>query len=430
MLILALDVDVAVIRAAVLDVATALPVVATACVQSGIDHPSPEAAELRLDRLWSAVSTAARSVAQAVDGIEGVGLCVITPALVLLDDQDKPAAPIWLPDDRRARSTARQVQAEVGEELLAETGNGPIPGLVSALSFRQMLGDDPYLIREVRRFLHLNGWLALHMTGNAAFDPANASLTGVYGTLTTHSWSQRWCEYFEVDPAWLPPVLDRAPTVGTIRSAVAAELGVAAGLPLKLGTDPISLMIQAAEMKPWDLLHDLGDPQRLIVRVEKPRADGRRLISRFGLGKGFLETAFNPIGPRALRWLHALCFRDQSEEEFRERTIPQAMETETRVAFDPPFLTGDSLCISANRAAFRDLTIAADRMDLLASLLSEMRRRHELAIQTLKRDVPIQRILVRSDDAEFMMGLLPYSRQLPIQRIEAEPLTAICRLFH
>src|SRR5262249_27361684 len=106
MLILALDVDVAVIRAAILDVATALPVGATACVQYGIDQPTPEAAEVRLNRLWSAVSAAARSVAQAVDGIEGVGLCIIAPGLVLLDDQDNPAAPIWLPDDRRARAAA------------------------------------------------------------------------------------------------------------------------------------------------------------------------------------------------------------------------------------------------------------------------------------------------------------------------------------
>src|SRR5215468_2983637 len=154
MRILGLELDTAVVRAAVLDVVTGQPIGSIARADYSVDRPTPEAAEVRLDHLWSAVSAAARSVAQAVDGIEGVGLCVITPALVLLDDQDKPAAPIWLPDDRRARSAARQVQAEVGAELLAEIGNGPIPGLVSALGFRQMLGDDPYLIREVRRFLH------------------------------------------------------------------------------------------------------------------------------------------------------------------------------------------------------------------------------------------------------------------------------------
>src|SRR5690348_6111256 len=103
-----------------------------------------------------------------------------------------------------------------------------------------MLVRDAYLIREVRRYLHLNSWLALHLTGEAAFDPVNASLSGVYGTLTTRAWSPRWCEYFEVEAAWLPAVVPATMTVGTIRSAVAAELGVPAGLPLKLGSSDTS----------------------------------------------------------------------------------------------------------------------------------------------------------------------------------------------
>jgi xylulokinase len=292
-----------------------------------------------------------------------------------------------------------------------------------------MLGDDPYLIREVRRYLHLNGWLALHLTGNAGFDPANASLTGVYGTLTTRSWSPRWCEYFEVDPAWLPPVLDGAATVGTIRSAVAADLGVPAGLPLKLGTDPMSLLVHAVEMEPGDLFHDLDDPQRLVIRVEKPRADGRRLVSRFGLGDGCLETAFNPIGPGSLRWLHALCFRDRSDEEFRQRTIPQAMERGTRVAFDPPFLTGDCLGISAIRAAFRDLTLTTDRLDLLAALLAEMRRRHEIAIQTLSQNSAIRREFVRGSDAELLKRILPQPADATVPSTYATPLHAVVSLF-
>jgi xylulokinase len=429
MLILALEVDVAVVRAAVLDVTPSLPIGATACVEYTLDKPTPEASEAPADRVWSAVGAAARSVAQATEGIEGVGLCTATPGLVVLDDRDRPAAGIRLPDDRRARTAARQVQADVGADLLAETGNIPLPGLVSALSFRQMLEDDPYLIREVRRYLHLNGWLALHLTGNAAFDPAGASLTGFYGTNSNSDWSPRWCEYFEIDPVWLPPVIDGAATVGTIRSAVAHELGIPAGLPLKLGTDAISLMLHAVDFKPGSLFHDLSDPQRLVIRVETPRADGRRLVSRFGLGEGCLETVFNPVGPGSLRWLHALCFRDQSDEEFRLRTIPQAPATASRVTFDPPYLTGDSLGIVAARAAFRDLTPATDRMELLAAMLTEMRNRHEKAMGLLGWDRSARRIYVRGGDAEFALGLLKYEKDLDFHFVQPTPLTAIASLF-
>src|SRR5262249_19259340 len=175
MRILALDVGYESITSAILDVASSQSVGARTRVEYAVDRPTPEADEVPADRLWSAVTSAARAVALPEEGIEGIGLSVLTPAPVLLDEKDQPAAPIRLPQDRRARRAARQVQAEAGGKFLAETGNRPLPGGISAVAFRQMVVDDPYLIREVRRYLHLNSWLALRMTGETAFDRANAS---------------------------------------------------------------------------------------------------------------------------------------------------------------------------------------------------------------------------------------------------------------
>ena len=53
----------------------------------------------------------------------------------------------------------------MGEEFLAATGNRPLPGGMSAICYRQQLVDDPYLTHRVKSYLHLNGWLGLHMTG-------------------------------------------------------------------------------------------------------------------------------------------------------------------------------------------------------------------------------------------------------------------------
>ena len=334
------------------------------------------------------------------EGIEGVGLSVLTPALVLLDEKDQPAAPIRLPQDRRARRAARQVQADVGEKFLAEAGNRPLPGGISAVAFRQMVVDDPYLIREVHRYLHLNSWLALRMTGQTAFDPANASLSGLFSTMKTGQWSPRWCEYFEVDSAWLPPVTDGRATVGTIRSAVAAELGVPAGIPLKLGTCQLYNAMLAAGTGPGDLYHEVSDSQLLAAITDRPAADERRLLFRCGCGDGYVQAARNPIGGRALHWLHALCFRDQSDREFHERTIPQALERETRVTLDPPNLADECLELEARRAAFRDLTLETDRLDLLAALLGELRRQRFVHAVILGHNHQPGRVLVEPvDDA-------------------------------
>ena len=84
---------------------------------------------------------------------------------VLLDRADQPLGPIWTHLDRRSRPAARQVWAAVGSEFLATTGNRPLPGGITAVRYRQQLHDDPYVCQRVRSYLHLNGWLALRLTG-------------------------------------------------------------------------------------------------------------------------------------------------------------------------------------------------------------------------------------------------------------------------
>src|SRR5262249_18033191 len=191
-------------------------------------------------------------VAGTACDVAGVGLCAFAPSLVLVDLADEPLRPIWTPLDRRARPVARQVWAAVGEEFLATTGNRPLPGSTSVLSYRQLLQETPYLAHKIKSYLHVNGWLGLRMTGERAVDAANASLTGLWGAATDRAWSSRWCEYFEIDPAWLPPVRDGRDTLGTLRSGPAAELGVPGGIPVKLGTTDIGCTVLAAGMEPGD----------------------------------------------------------------------------------------------------------------------------------------------------------------------------------
>jgi len=219
MRVLALDVGLPSIKAALLDVGSAAVLGEVARVECATEQPVPGACQVTPEKLWSAVAAAARRALRGVESVDGIGLSCAAPVLVLLDGKDRPLAPLWLPPDRRARTAARQVWAAAGEEFLATTGSRPLPGGVSAVCYRQQLDDDPYLYRGVRSYLHLNGWLGLRLTGTRGMDRANASLSGLYGTLTDQQWSPRWCDFFNVEPAWLPPLMDGSITLGSLRSA-------------------------------------------------------------------------------------------------------------------------------------------------------------------------------------------------------------------
>jgi xylulokinase len=432
--ILAVEVGAGFVHSAVLDVAAPAPD-AVARVAYDIDVPMPDAAEVPAARLWDAVAAAARQAVRHADvagrpgrDVAGVGLTTVAPALVLLGADDRPLAPVWLPADRRARPAARQVQAHVGDEFLQAIGCRPLPGHISALAWRQQLGVEPYLCQHARSYLHLGGWLTFHLTGTKAFDPANASLSGLFHTTGDRQWSPRWREYFEVDADWLPPVLDGAATVGNLRAAIANELGVPAGVPVKLGTIDRCGMMLAADMRPGDLLQIEGDGQLLATMSDKPTPSPYRLTHLLGVGPGYVRVAHNPLGAAALRWLHALCFRELSAEEFAGTVLPQARARKTRVTLDPPFLSAESLEIEAHRAAFRGLQLATDRLDLLAALLLALEHRHSEAMENLAMAHEWGRVVVTSDGGDPTLSPAgPWQREP--QRLVHGPLRGAARLF-
>ncbi len=431
--ILAIDVGTSSVKAAVLDVETAAPVGEIARKDYQLDHPTSESAEIPPERLWACfVETSRQAVWNARSSkrdIEGVGLSSLTPALVLLDKSNKPLKPIWTHLDRRARPAARQVWRTVGKDFLNSTGNRPLPGGISVISLRQQLKDDSYLLHDIHSYLHLNGWLGFCLTGEKVFDPGNASFTGLFETLTSHEWSVKWCDFFEVNPNWLPRIVSGEKTIGTLRSEVASEMALPAGIPVKVGVPDTSSAMLAVGMQKQDLMHVVGTTQVLSVFVDEPVPTPHRLTRHLGLGDQMVQVTHNPLGGVALNWIYDLCFRDQSKQEFFEKTLWEAVKLPTRVTLDPPFLGGDRLQIEAHRAAFRDLTISTNRMELLSSVLNEMIRRHRDALRALGKKEPFRRIFLTGGGCEVIRKLIPEYKEAAVETFEEGSLMGVAALF-
>lgn len=398
-------------------------------VEFALDHPTPEAAEVPPQRLWDAFTRAARQATRGIDTIDGIGLTCVSPALVLLGENDKPLKPIWMPSDRRARPAARQVYAAVGDEFLQSTGTGPLPGVISAISFRQVLTDDPHTYRHMRRYLHLNSWLALRLTGETAFDFANASLSGLFNTITDRQWSDRGCDFFNVEPRWLPPIVSGSTTLGPLRPEVAVELGVPPGIAVKLGADELTSALLAANLQPGELFIASGPTQVLVTLAPTPQPDPRRMTFALGVGEKFVHATHNPVSPAALDWLHQLCFRDQSRDEYLSGMLTKALQRPTRVTLAPPHLGGDPLELDARRAAFRDLTLATDRLDLLAAVVAEMRRQHDKALEALGQGTDYRRVVLCGEGAELIQRILCNDGAKHIDKFEQPALNGIALLF-
>lgn len=425
---LALDVGTSGVKAAVLEEPSGQPLSPIIKRSYPLEQPEPLAMVIQPDRLWTEVISAAREAIQG-QAVSGVGFSVFSPGFILLDAHHQPLTPIITHLDRRARPAARKVWSESGQEFLDANGNKPLPGGISVMVWMQLKAMDPSLSRRVRHYFHLNSWLAWKWTGETAIDPGNACFAGLTEWRQPGQWSQRWCDAFGVEQEWLPPIRDGGFTVGDVHPALMRELGLSQAPPVKIGLADTSSALCAAALVEQEILHVVGTTQVLAIRTRHPVPSPHRLTRPLGLGSDFMHVTHNPIGGVALDWLHQLCFRDQSASHFYSDTLRQALQRSTEVQFDPPFLGGDRLEIEARHAAFQNLNLAVDRMDLLAALLQAMRRGHEQAWSHLDLKPPIQRIVLTGGGEQWMRALLPQYDAFNVQHIHQASLMGIKALF-
>lgn len=443
MLILALDVGTSAVKAAVLNAVSTEAVAEPVHESYPLDRPDRDTATVPAQRLWDAVHQAAnQAVADAKAKIDGVGLSCMTPALVLLDRNDEPIAPIWTHFDRRSRPLAQMLasDAERCAQFLEHACNPPLPGGLSAFSAARQLQLEPGLRGRVRSYLHANGWLALKLTGERAIDTAGACFTGLYEPRQQKSWSQEWCGYFGIEPDWLPNVVCGSTTLGGLRPEIAAAWKLSAGIPVKIGTADTSSAMLAAGMRPGDLLHVVGTTQVLAAFADPPRPQMRRLCRPLGVGDAFIHVTHNPVGGEALAWLFSLCYdspqfseseRETARQHFFDTVVKQdALKHETEVRLDPPFLGGDRLEIADRSAAFGNLKLATSKIDLVAAVLDGMRRGHTQAHTNLGLGSNWRRIFLTGGGADVVERLqLAEYNGAELHTLKEGSLRGVARLF-
>jgi len=427
MRILAIDIGSSSVKAAVLETATDRPVGPVVKQAYPLHQPDADTAVIDPEELWRAISqaVAAATIGQSV---EGVGLSCLTPCLVLLDEEDRPLIPFVTHLDRRARPTARQLETRVGPQFLRETGNRPLPGGISGVFFRYWSLRQPELAARVRRYLHLDSWIVLRLTGQTAFEPGNACFTGLCNWSEV-AWSEKWCSQLGVQPEWLPAIVPGNATIGSLRREIAKQWNLPADIPVKLGLADTSSAILAVGMEPGDLLHLMGTTQVLAVLTDAPVPAANRLTRHLGVGDSYLHVTHNPVGGVALEWLHHLCFADTGEASFYGTILEQALQRHPAVTLEPPFLGGDRLEIDEKRAGFKGLTLAVDRIDLFAALLVAMRNAHRVAWANLERPTPPRRVFLSGGGATVLRRLLPEYGELEVIELDQASLLGVGRLF-
>ncbi|HUN06557.1 MAG TPA: xylulokinase [Aggregatilineales bacterium] len=199
-----------------------------------IHTPQPGWAEQDPEDYWSATVRAVRAVIAQTGRTDVVGISFSGQmhGTILLDSSLRPLARAIIWADTRSSSQVHQLVESV-PDYAAQAGTLPAAGfLISTMTWLQQ--HQPDLIAKTYRVILPKDYVRLKMTGEAATDVSDAAGTGTYD-VGQGRWAEAIIKAANLPLEIFPPVKDSVALAGHLQAGSAAELGLAADIPVFMG---------------------------------------------------------------------------------------------------------------------------------------------------------------------------------------------------
>jgi xylulokinase len=370
-LFLAIDVGTGSCRAALVDAAGRIHAIA----HREHDQITPRHGwtEQRPADWWEGVVHSIRAVLAEVDDaaarIAALCACGQMHGAVLVDAEGRltrETAPLW--NDKR---TVPQVEAfaatGAAPEALALTANGPTPAW-PAFKLAWLMENDPEAVERAAHLLMPKDWINLKLTGLAANDVTEGSLSFLMDW-RTRDWSERMLELTGAPRRLLSRLRDPSDILGPLAPAAAQATGLPEGLPVLVGGGdyPMALLGSGA-LAPGTGSDVTGTSTILtLIQPEPVRAEGvSNVLTAAGAWGSFTLL---DAGGDAVRWARR-AFHDNAlsyaeVDAAAGRSVPGA-----NGLFFLPYLAGERTGPHPNsRAQFFGLTAAHGLADLHRAVL-------------------------------------------------------------
>ncbi len=256
-------------------------IVAEATATYPLSTPHPGWAEQDPEHWWAATREVLARVANGLDGeIGGLGLTGQMHGAVFLDGAGAVIRPALLWNDQRTAEQCAAIETALGDRLSAIAGNPALTGF-QAPKILWLRDHEPDAYARVHSVLLPKDFVRLRLTGERATDMSDAS-----GTLLldvgARAWSDEILTALDIDRAWLPEAFEGPEVTGGLRSPVAAELGLPAGLPVVAGGgDNAAAAVGSGVTQPGTLLASLGTSGVLFAPAEGFRPDPSGRVHAF-----------------------------------------------------------------------------------------------------------------------------------------------------
>jgi xylulokinase len=377
-----------------------------------LSTPHPGWAEQDPEDWWQA---AERALAALGGEPTAIGLSGQMHGLVVLDAQDRVLRPAILWNDQRTEAECAEIEQQIGLARLVQlTGNRALTGF-TAPKLLWLRRHEPDTYARIAHVLLPKDYVRLRLTGERAIDVADASGTLLFD-VAGRRWSQEMLEALEVDPGWLPRVLESPEVSGETQAGVpvAAGAGDQAAAALGVGVDwpgPISVVLGTSGVVFAALPAFAADPQARVHAFCHAVPGGWHAM-------GVMLSAAG-----SLRWLRDVLGGANGYDELTAAAEewPPTAEGLTFL----PYLAGERTphADPHARGAFAGLTLRHDRGALVRAVLEGVAYGLRDSLELLRElgvDPQSGRVSGGGARSELWLRILASVLDLPLQRTAAD----------
>ncbi|MCR5823628.1 MAG: xylulokinase [Lachnospiraceae bacterium] len=261
---------------------------ATAGAEYGLSFPKPGWSEQDPADWVGGMKESFKKLSEKIDlkQVKGISFGGQMHGLVILDEEDKVLRPAILWNDGRTQKECDYLNKTVGrEKISAYTANMALTGF-TAPNILWVKENEPEIFKKICKIMLPKDYLAYVLTGVHCTDYSDASGMLLLD-VKNKCWSKEMMELCDVRENQLAKLYESYEVVGTVKSDVAAELGLAEDVKVTAGAgDNAAGAIGTGTVKDGMTIVSLGTSGTVFTACDKFAVDDKNALHMFAHANG------------------------------------------------------------------------------------------------------------------------------------------------
>ena len=354
--------------------------VADSTIANPLHRPDPVRAEIDGAAWWQVICQTIQNVL-AQSGIQpgeiaGVGIDGIGLALVPVDRNVNPLAPIMIWLDRRSDKETAWLKSLPEAQHLIELVANPLDESYVTPKLLWLRNNHPDIFDSTYQFLGSSGFIVARLTGEFTCDTTLA-----YGfhffDIEKKAWDTEAANLIGIPLEKMPRICSPSEIVGSVTNKAAAETGLRAGTPVIAGClDAVVGALGSGVTQPGQANEQGGQAGGFGISLNRVIVEPRLVFSHYLIPGQYLLAA-STVGGGSLGW-----FRDQFDQG--DETDTSLNKPFTRYSQEVstskpgangliflPYMAGERSPLWSNvaRGTFFGLSYSSTRADILRAMM-------------------------------------------------------------